>query len=149
MGKAFKLFFDALPQDFKAEDRNKARRYFMRRRTRVGGPAEEEPMWASIKRVPTAQTRAFVSTSVESSLEKYTDLPLDVGGLHPTKRVDYLRWLNDLQWFFQQHDARAFSILPLCSFSSKHVTVDTGILHGLLLRVADRAWRRSCRAARS
>ncbi|RLN26509.1 hypothetical protein BBJ28_00024584, partial [Nothophytophthora sp. Chile5] len=32
-------------------------------------------------------------------------------------------------------------ILPLCSFASKHVTVDTGILHGLLTRVAKRTGR--------
>lgn len=49
-----------------------------------------------------------------------------------------LRWLNDLQWFTQGHDARSFSILPLCSFASKHITIDTGILHGLLKRVAER-----------
>ena len=142
VGKAFKLFFDALPQDFRAEDRNKVRRYFMRRMTREGGPAEEEPMWASFKRVPTPETRAAVVDYVASSLERYADLPLDVGGLKPTKRVekrwwDYLRWLYDLQWFSQEHDARAFSILPLCSFASKHVTIDTGILRGLLLRVAE------------
>ena len=43
----------------------------------------------------------------------------------------------------QEHDTRAFkfSILPLCSFASKHVTIDTGILHGLLSRVARRTGR--------
>ena len=40
----------------------------------------------------------------------------------------------------QKHErgAKAFSILPLCTFASKHVTIDTGILRGLLLRVAKR-----------
>ncbi|RLN94198.1 hypothetical protein BBJ28_00025223, partial [Nothophytophthora sp. Chile5] len=127
VGKAFKLFFDALPQDFRAEDRNRARRYFMRRMTREGGSEEEAPMWASFKRVPTAATRSAVVDYVDRNLERYADLPLDTGGLRPTKRVekrwwDYLRWLYDLQWFSQEHDARAFSILPLCSFASKHVT---------------------------
>ena len=146
VGKAFKLFFDALPQDFRAEDRNRARRYFMRRMTREGGPEEEEPMWVSFKRVPTPETRAAVVDYIDRNLERYADLPLDVGGLKPTKRVekrwwDYLRWLYDLQRFSQEHDARAFSILPLCSFASKHVTIDTGILRGLLLRVSERTGR--------
>ena len=146
VGKAFKLFFDALPQNFRAEDRNKARRYFMRRMTREGDPEEEEPMWASFKRVPTAETRAAVVDYVDHKLERYEDLPLDVGGLHPTTRVEkrwwhYLRWLYDLQLSSQEHDTRAFSILPLCTFVSKHVTIDTGILHGLLTRVARRTGR--------
>ena len=34
---------------------------------------------------------------------------------------------------------KSFSILPLCSFAAKHVTIDTGILWGLLVRVAARA----------
>ena len=35
----------------------------------------------------------------------------------------------------QQCNARAYSILPLCSFASKNITIDTGILHGLLKRL--------------
>ena len=115
----------------------------MRRMTREGGQAEEELMWASLKEVPTVETRASVSTYVQETLVRYADLPLDVGGLHPKRRVekrwwDYLRWLNDLQWFFQQCNARAYSILPLCSFASKNVTIDTGVLHGLLKRLHER-----------
>ena len=110
---------------------------------REGGQAEEELIWASLKEVSTVETRASVSTYVKDQLERYADLPLDVGGLHPSKRVgkrwwDYLRWLNDLQWFFQQCNARAYSILPLCSFASKNITIDTGILHGLLKRLEER-----------
>ena len=143
VGKAFKLFFDALPQDFRAEDRNKARRYYMKRMARECGPEEEQPMWDSFKREPTPETRAAVVAYINYRLERYADLPLDTGGLHPIKRVqkrwwDYLRWLYDIQVEMLDYETRAFSILPLCSFASKHITIDTGILRGLLLRVADR-----------
>jgi hypothetical protein len=143
VGKAFKLFFDALPQDFRAEDRNKARRYYMKRMSRECGAEEEEPMWQSFKRVPTPETRAAVAAYINLRLERYADLPLDTGGLHPIERVkqrwwDYLRWLYDIQVEMLDYETRAFSILPLCSFASKHITIDTGILRGLLLRVAER-----------
>src|SRR3569832_19001 len=61
VGKAFKLFFKALPQKFKAEDCNKARRYFMRRMSREAGPKEEEDMWNSLKLTPTTETKHAVS----------------------------------------------------------------------------------------
>ena len=143
VGKAFKLFFQSLPQKFRAEDRNKARRYYMRRMTREAGPEEEDPMWQSFTRVPAPETRAAVSQYVEDNMQRYSDLPLDTGGLRPTKRVEkrwwsYLRWLYDLQLFMQEQDSRLFSILPLSSFASKHITIDTGILRGLLMRVAER-----------
>ena len=143
VGKAFKLFFDRLPQHFKAEDRNKARRYYLKRMSRECGPEEEAPMWQSFKSVPTQATRAAVVAYINLRLERYTDLPLDTGGLHPTKQVekrwwDYLRWLYDLQIEMSFYETRAFSILPLCGFACKHVTIDTGILRGLLFRVAER-----------
>jgi hypothetical protein len=85
VGKAFKFFFDSLPQPFRAEDRNKVRRYFMRRMTREGSPEEEEEMWKTLKRQPTQETREAVAIYVSDNLERYTDLPLDTGGLHPIK----------------------------------------------------------------
>lgn len=102
-----------------------------------------QAMWQSFKRTPTQETRAAVVNYINHQLERYADLPLDRGGLYPTKRVEkqwwlYLPWLNSLQWFSQGHDTKSFSILPLCSFASKHITIDTGILHGLLKRVAER-----------
>ena len=143
VGKAFKLYFQSLPQQFKAADRNKARRYFMRRMTREGNAEDEDPMWLSFNIAPTLETRAAIATYVQVNLERYSDLPLDTGGPHPIERVKhrwwaYLPWLYALQGFMQQNNSRAFSILPLCSFASKHITVDTGILHGLLTRVAAR-----------
>jgi hypothetical protein len=133
MGKAFKLFFDALPQDFRAEDRNKARCYYMKRMTHECGPEEEEPMWQSFKHVPTPETRAAVVAYINHRLERYQNLPLDTGGLHPIKRVqqqwwDYLQWLYDLQVEMMAYDTRAFSILPLCKFAAKHITISTTIL---------------------
>ena len=55
---------------------------------------------------------------MRETLNKYGDLPLDVGGMKPTKRVEgnwwcYLRWLNDLQKFFHEKKVKSFSILPL------------------------------------
>ena len=100
-------------------------------------------MWQSFKSVPTQATRAAVVAYINLRLERYTDLPLDTGELHPTKRVekrwwDYLRWLYGLQIEMLDYETRAFSSLPLCSFLSKNITIDTGILRGLLLRVAER-----------
>ena len=42
--KAFKLLFQSLPQQFKAEDWEKARHCFMRRMSRKAGPEEEQAM---------------------------------------------------------------------------------------------------------
>ena len=133
VGKAFKLFLDALPQKFRAEDRNKAKHYYMKRMSRNCGAEEEEPMWQSFKCTPTEETRAAVVEYIDQRLECYQDLPLDTGSERPVKRVekqwwDYLQWLWDLQVDMQQYSTQAFSILPLCSFAAKHITIDTGIL---------------------
>ena len=71
------------------------------------GAEGENPMWQSFKKVPTVETRIAVSNYVKDTLDKYGDLPLDVGGIKPIKRVEknwwcYLRWLNDLQNFFMK-----------------------------------------------
>ncbi len=118
----------------------------MRCMTREAGSDDEEPMWQSFKIVPTPETKAAVSKYVQDNLHDYSDLPLDTGGMNPTKRVKkrwwaYLRWLYDLQWYMQGQESRLFSILPLSSFASKNICIDTGILWGLLKRVAKKTGR--------
>jgi hypothetical protein len=117
-------------------------------------PGAEDAMWAGISEVPTAATRAALRAYVDRNLDKYADLPLDAVGPNPTYVVKQwwvnLRWLHDLQVI--EHEkantaelrdiefkpARMFRILPLCSYDSRHVTVDTVVLHGLAKRVAKR-----------
>jgi hypothetical protein len=141
VGKAFKLFFDALPQDFGAEDRNKARRYFMRYMTREEGPDEELSMWNSFKRVPTVETQAAVVEYVNRNLEWYADLQLDIGGLQPTKKVEKRWWdyLAGCTTCSFSHRSTTQGPSASCRsaaspFSTKHMTIDTW----LLLRVAVR-----------
>jgi hypothetical protein len=50
---------------------------------------------------------------------------------------------GDLQQV-EHKKARSFSILPLCSFDAKHMTVDTTVLSGLLMRVAKRKSSPKC-----
>jgi hypothetical protein len=117
------------------------------------GPGAEDAMWADVSEVPTAATRAALRAYVDRNLDKYANLPLDAVGPNPTCVVEkwlwaYLRWLHDLKVIehdkanlAELHDiefkpARMFSILPLFSYDSRHVTVDTVLLHGLAMRVA-------------
>ena len=146
VSKAFKLFFDGLPQKFRAVDRNKARKYYMRRHSLECGPGHERAMWDSFNDQPTEETRAAVNDYIKAHLERYASLPLDVDGLNPTEKVaprwwEYLRWLYDLQKEMQPYATRHFSILPLCSFTAKHVTIDGTSLRGLLLRMSRRTGR--------
>ena len=106
--------------------------------THEGKPDDDEAMRASFKRAPNTETRKAVADYVQHDLAY--DLPLDVGGCKPTKRVekrwwDYLRWLYDLQLYYAKHNLQSFSILPLSSFATKYITMDTDALRGLLKRV--------------
>jgi hypothetical protein len=60
VSKAFNLFFDGLPQKFRAVDRNKARKYYMRRHYLEWSPSHERAMWASFNDQPTVETRVAV-----------------------------------------------------------------------------------------
>ena len=143
--KCFNLFFDNdLTQKFTAADRNKAQRYFMGRMTREGNADDEGPMWESFSKRVDVVTLFRVRAYIDKNLRDYNNLPLDVLGrpsVVKNRWWDYLRWLNDLQFHYEGHEARAFSILPLCSFTSKHVTIDTKILWGLMRRVSERTPR--------
>ena len=144
VSKAFKRSLLILPQQFKAPDRKKIIKYFMRCMTRESTEADEQLMWDSLTRVPTAATRAHVQAYTEQHLQEYAELPLDVGGLQPTKRVEkkwwlYLRWLYRIQ---QEIDAapeesaiRSFSMLPLCSLQARYIMISNTTLHGLLKRL--------------
>ena len=139
--KAFKLFFKQLPQQYKAPDRNKVCSLYMRSMERQ--VVDAQATWQSLSRPPTAATVSAVQAYIDRDLQQYADLPLDIGGISSTERVKkrwwcYLRWLRDLQRVMEQHEARTFSILPLNTFDAKYITIDTGILHGLLARVAER-----------
>jgi hypothetical protein len=141
--KAFKLWLLALPQQFKAADSNKITMHFMKRLNLVAGPDDESAMWNSLTKKATLSTQQAVRLYLECNLQKYADLPLDVTGLHPVKRVEkqwwaYLRWCYDLQQFMETHGGRTFSILPLCAFAAKHIKISTCVLHDLLTRVARR-----------
>ena len=88
VGKAFRLFFDAFPHRFRAEDRNKAKHYYMKRMSHECSAEEGEPMWQSFKRTPTEETQAAVVEYIDQRLERYQDLPLDTGGKRPVKRME-------------------------------------------------------------
>ena len=142
--KAFKRSLLLLPQQFKAPDRNKIIKYFMRCMTLESTEGDEQLMWDSLTRVPTDATRAHVQTYTALHLQNYADLPLDVGGLQPTKRVEkkwwrYLPWLHRIQQEIdaaaEDRSARSFSMLPLCSLQARYIMISNTTLHGLLKRV--------------
>jgi hypothetical protein len=154
--KAFMRFFRALKQKF-------------RRGTdarcgaadgKGGWPRRGGEMWAAVSEVPTAATSTALRAYFDRNLNKYADLPLDAAGPNPTYVVEkrwwaYVRWLHDLQVIEHEkaslaelHDiefkpVRVFIILPLCSYDSRHVTVDTVALHGLAKRIASARGRPS------
>ena len=143
VAKAFKAFFGGLDQNFRAPDRNKVCAHFMRCAERTSDVAATAGVWDGLVVRATHATRNAVEGYITRTLESYADLPLDSKGLGAVARVKtrwwaYLRWLHDLQKDAEARDGRRFSILPLCGFDAKYVTVDTNVLHGLLGRAAKR-----------
>ena len=147
VSKAFKRSLLSLRQQFKAPDRNKIIRYYMRRMTREGSLKDEERMWRSLTFPPSDATKAHVRTYTTHHLEEYADLPLDVGGLEPIKRVEkqwwlYLPWLYKIQQEIdatpeEDRSARSFSMLPLCSLQARYIMISSTTLHGMLKRLPD------------
>jgi hypothetical protein len=62
VAKAFKFFMLTLPQQFKAVNRNKVRRYFMRRLSLEATAEKEQIMWNCLTQPATQQTREAIIT---------------------------------------------------------------------------------------
>ena len=143
VSKSFRASLKALPQQFKAPDRNKIIRYFMRCMTREGGLHEEELMWSTLTLPASPATKQFVHSYTEQHLQDYAQLPLDIGGLKPTKNVEkkwwlYLRWLYRIRQQIEGDEEavrRSFSMLPLCSLQARYIMISSTTLHGVLKRV--------------
>ena len=141
VSKTFKRSLLGLPQQFKARDRNKIIEYSMRCMTRESTEEDEQLLWDSLTRAPTAATRAHVQSYTAQHLQEYAELPLDIGGRKPTKRVEkkwwlYLRWLYRTQQEIdaapEESSSRSFSMLPLCSLQARYIMISNTTLHGLL-----------------
>jgi hypothetical protein len=149
--KAFKIFWDetiltAQPQ-FRAPDRNLAMNHFMRRLNIQDTAQDMDALWPSFTLPPTAATQTALRTYIEGTVQRYKDLPLDIDKTavnEGTNRVAtkwwaYLPWLYDIQVILQGHEmVKHFSLLPICCFDPKHITIDNTALHQLLTRIAKR-----------
>jgi hypothetical protein len=54
------------------------------------------------------------------------------------QRIEHAKVLLAILHHIEYKQARSFSILPLCSFDAKHVTIDTTAPPGLLKRIVKR-----------